>query len=218
MYFPWTVRDYPLAQAVEDRIVKAPIAIPLTKPRLTHNLLKLSSLDPLALGPIYEQEELAEPVRVTLKMEFAITESEVYQADLAAGSPSITEELLGSSTTKVIQQAKLTDAFAQLLPPVQTYIADRCFGKTVNLEDEATRAHLQRLDLQEGIAKYLARKISELMVEKRPIEFEKADFRLSNTKPFSWRRNLPPLEAERTVFNYVATYNDFERSIVSNPR
>jgi type III restriction enzyme len=38
-----------------------------------------------------------------------------------------------------------------------------------------------------------------------------ADFKLSATKPFGWRRNLPPLIAERTVFNYVATYNDFER-------
>src|SRR5262249_25115332 len=38
-----------------------------------------------------------------------------------------------------------------------------------------------------------------------------ADFRLSETRPFSWRRNLPPLEAKKTVFNYVATYNDFER-------
>lgn len=27
MYFPWTVCDYPLAQAVEDRIVKAPIIV-----------------------------------------------------------------------------------------------------------------------------------------------------------------------------------------------
>ena len=27
MYFPWTVVDYPLAQAVEDRIVKAPIIV-----------------------------------------------------------------------------------------------------------------------------------------------------------------------------------------------
>ena len=26
-----------------------------------------------------------------------------------------------------------------------------------------------------------------------------------------WRRNLPPLVAKNTVFNYVATYNDFER-------
>jgi type III restriction enzyme len=48
-------------------------------------------------------------------------------------------------------------------------------------------------------------------VEKRILEFENAGFTLSNTKPFTWRRNLPPLEVKRTVFNYVATYNDFER-------
>ncbi len=29
--------------------------------------------------------------------------------------------------------------------------------------------------------------------------------------PFSWRRNLPPLTATKTIFNYVATYNNFER-------
>jgi type III restriction enzyme len=73
------------------------------------------------------------------------------------------------------------------------------------------RSHLARLELQEGIAKYLARKIAELTLERRAIEFEKADFNLSQTKPFSWLRNLPPLTAVKTVFNYVATYNDFER-------
>ena len=73
------------------------------------------------------------------------------------------------------------------------------------------RSHLARLELQEGIAKYLARKIAELTVERHTIEFDKTDFCLSETKPFSWRRNLPPLEAKKTVFNYVATYNEFER-------
>ncbi len=73
------------------------------------------------------------------------------------------------------------------------------------------RSHLSRLEIQEGIAKYLARKIAELTIDRRAIEFDKADFRLSETKPFSWRRNLPPLVAKKTVFNYVATYNDFER-------
>ena len=81
----------------------------------------------------------------------------------------------------------------------------------VDVDSEAVRTHLRRLDLQEDIARYLARKIAMLTVEKRTIEFEKADFQLSDTKPFSWRRNLPPLVADRTVFNYVATYNDFER-------
>jgi type III restriction enzyme len=58
---------------------------------------------------------------------------------------------------------------------------------------------------------WMARKIAELTVVRRTIEFENAGFRLSETKPFSWRRNLPPMEAKKTVFNYVATYNDFER-------
>jgi type III restriction enzyme len=70
---------------------------------------------------------------------------------------------------------------------------------------------LWRLELQEGIARYLARQIAVLTVEKWTIEFEKADFQLSDTKLFSWRRNLPPPAADCTVFNYVATYNDFER-------
>jgi hypothetical protein len=48
---------------------------------------------------------------------------------------------------------------------------------------------------------------------RQPRRFEQADFRLSSAKPFSWRRNLfpQPLVADRTVFNYMATYNDFER-------
>ena len=57
----------------------------------------------------------------------------------------------------------------------------------------------------------MARNIGELTVERRTIEFENAEFKLSETKPFSWRRNLPPLEARKTVFNFVATYNDYER-------
>src|SRR5439155_6047877 len=85
------------------------------------------------------------------------------------------------------------------------------FGTVVDVDDEAIRSHLRRFELQEGITKYLARKIGELTVEKRTLEFENAGFRLSDTKPFTWRRNLPPLEARRTLFNYVATYNDFER-------
>ena len=58
---------------------------------------------------------------------------------------------------------------------------------------------------------YLTLAVTRLTIERRAIEFDKADFRLSETKPFSWRRNLPPLEATKTVFNYVATYNDYER-------
>jgi type III restriction enzyme len=193
--------------------LKYDIAIPITKPSLVHDICKLSELKVKveALDAIYEQEDLAEPFRVKLKLEFATTETEVHQADIAAGELPPAQELLASITNKVIDWAKLPNRFAELYPAVRDYVATRCFGKTVNLDDEALRSHLARLELQEGIAKYLARKIAELTLDRRAIEFERADFRLSKTKPFSWRRNLPLLEAKKTVFNCVATYNDFER-------
>jgi len=187
------------------------IAIPITKPSLEHDIRKLSDLDVSKLDAIYEQEELAEPFRVKLRLEFATTETEVHQADIAARELPPAQELLASITNKVIDRAKLPNRFAELYPAVRDYVATRCFGKPVNVEEEVLRSHLARLEMQEGVAKYLARRISELTIERRAIEFDKADFRLSETKPFSWRRNLPPLDATNTVFNYVATYNDFER-------
>jgi len=195
---------------VQERLAND-IAIPITKPRLAHDIRKISELAVAALEAIYEQEELAKPFRVKLKLEFATTETEVHKADIAASELPPAQELLASITNKVIDRAKLPNRFAELYPSVREYVATRCFGRKVNLADEALRSHLARPELQEGIAKYLARKIAELTVERRAIEFSKADFRLSETRPFSWRRNLPPLEAKRTVFNYVATYNDFER-------
>ncbi|HUW12216.1 MAG TPA: DEAD/DEAH box helicase family protein [Anaerolineae bacterium] len=187
------------------------IAIPLTKPRLVHDIRKLSDLDVASLAAIYEQEELAEVYRVNLRLEFATTETEVHRAEIGTGELPTPQELLGSMTNKVIGRAKLPTRFAELYPAVRDYVATRCFGRNVDLDSEAIRSHLSRLEIQEGIAKYLARKIAELTIDRHDIEFERADFRLSETKPFSWRRNLPPLAAKRTVFNYVATYNDFER-------
>ena len=208
-----TKTDPPLPVIISPIQERLPhdITIPITKPSLEHDIRKLSELKAEALDAIYEQEDLTEPFRVKLKLEFVTTETEVHQTDIAAGELSPAHELLASITNKVIDLAKLPNRFADLYPTVRDYVAARCFGKSVNFEDDTLRSHLSRLELQEGIAKYLARKIAELTIERRAIEFDKADFRLSETKPFSWRRNLPPLQAKKTVFNYVATYNNFER-------
>ena len=187
------------------------IAIPITKPSLKHDIRKLSELKVHALDAIYDQEDLSEASRLRFKIEFATTETEVHQADIAAGKLPPAHELVASITKKVIDRAKLPNRFAELYPSVRNYVATRCYDETVNLYDETLRSHLYRLDVQERIAKHLARGIAELTVERRTIEFDRADFRLSETKPFTWRRNLPPFDAKKTVFNGVATYNNFER-------
>jgi type III restriction enzyme len=195
---------------IQERLVYD-IAIPITKPSLMHDIRKLAELNVDKLAAIHDQLDLEEQFRLRLKLEFATTETEIHQDDIAAGELPPSHELLASITNKVIGRAKLPNRFAELYPAVRKYITTRCFGKMVNLEDNPLRSHLSRPELQEGIAKYLARKIAELTIDRRAIEFDKANYRLSETKPFSWRRNLPPLVAQKTVFNYVATYNPFER-------
>ncbi|MCS7001990.1 MAG: DEAD/DEAH box helicase family protein, partial [Dehalococcoidia bacterium] len=195
---------------VQERL-QYDITVPITKPSLVHDVRKLADLNVAALEAIYDQEDLDEPFRIRLKLEFATTETEIQQIDIAASILPTVQEILAGITNKVIDRAKLPNRFAEMYPLVRNYVATRCFGRPVNLDDETLRTHLSRMELQEGIAKYLARKIADLTIERRAIEFDRADFRLSETKPFSWRRNLPPLVATRTVFNYVATYNDFER-------
>ena len=188
------------------------IGIPLTKPSLSHDQRKLADLDVQALRPIFDQEELAEPFRITLRMEFATTETEVSQVDMA-GAERPLQELLAETTNRVIREAGLTNRFAELYPSVRDYIRHRCFGKSIELDDKAVRSHLARPEIKEAIAKYLARRIGQLTIERREIAFQNSAFRLSGTKPFHWRRNLEPepVREEKTVFNFVATYNNFER-------
>ena len=205
------VPPLPITIAPVQERLEYDLAIPIPKLSLTRNYRRLTDLDVNSLEAIFDREEVSEQYRIHLLMEFAHTETEVHQADIAVHDLPPTKTILAGITNKVIEQARLTNQFAQLFPTVRTYVLDRCFGRRVDPDDDALRSHLRRLELQEGIAKYLAAEIGNLTIERRPIELENADFRLSGTKPFTWRRDLPPLEARKTVFNFVATYNAFER-------
>lgn len=151
------------------------------------------------------------PLRIRLRMEFATLGTEVHSTDIPL-SALLPQDLLASITRKVIAEARLAGGFAELYPVVREYVLTRCFGKTINLEDETVRSNLRSILIQEGIAKYLARIIGNVTVERKPIKFEKRFLRLSEIKEFTWRRNLPLISSEKTVFNLIATYNDFEKN------
>lgn len=196
-----------MIEPIQERIA-FDIAIPLTKPIYTHNCKKLSALDVSALEPIYEREEIEEEVRITLKMEFATTETKVSQVEIRPTALPSAQELVASITQKVTERARLTGVFAELYPIVRDYLKHRCFGQEIDINQERIRQHLRESMLQEGIASYLAKRIGQLTVEQREMEFEDRQFRLSQTEPFIWRRKH--LVCEKTIFNYIAAYNDFE--------
>jgi type III restriction enzyme len=187
--------------------VKYDIAIPLTRPVFSHVYKKLSTIDPLKLDPIYRRDELEEEYRLKLEMEFATTKTKVHDEEIEPPAFS-SQEVLSQITQKAVGEAKLTNVFSELYPLVRTYILKKCFGVPIDLEAENVRRHLSALLVQEGIARYLAREISNLIAEKREIEFEDKHFKLSDTQKFTWRRKH--LRCDHTIFNFVASYNDFE--------
>jgi type III restriction enzyme len=193
------------------------IWIPLTKPSLIHNIQKLADVDVLKIDSILEDADLSEVYRIELQMHFGTTQTHVGMAVVNLGSKPI-HETLAYLTNRVADMAKLGGRFAELYPLVKTYVENRCFGRTVSIDAETDEGkkvaeYLTRQDIRESVAKRLAHRLATLLVDKRALEFEKANFKLSATKPFTWRRNLSagPLSCTKTVFNYVATYNDFER-------
>jgi len=204
---PQPIKIYPLNERIDYDIT-----IPITKPSLTHNLCNLSNLSIESLAPLYDQQEINVDYRINLRAEFAHVRTEVHRINIDP-EQSFPQQFLSSITTKLISYAKLPNKFAEIYPIVRDYVIKKCFGALIDINDTRVRSHLSRLEMQEGIARYLAREISNITVERRRIEFERAEFRLSETTPFTWRRNLQPspLAARKTIFNYVATYNDYER-------
>ena len=184
------------------------IAIPLTRPKYTHEYKNLAQLDPLSLEPIYKADVLAEEMAIEIEMTFAPTGTTVHQAVITPERPLMSQEFLSDITHAVAKPIGLTGQFAQLYSIVKRYVQQRSFGVEVDLESEDIKRRLRDPMLQESIATFLRRRIAQLTTQEREIEFENPDFKLSQTKSFTWRRQH--VECRRTLFNLVATFNDLE--------
>ena len=187
------------------------IEIPIPKPVLMHNIKKISSIDPLTLGPISEQVDLDEKFRMTLGMEFATTKTPVGEKKIEVRDIPLIQEILNSLTGKVIYKAKIQNIFSELYPIIRSYVKNRCFGKEVDINDEVIRSHLHRVEIQEAIANYLARKIGELTVDKKTIEFEKSRVQIITDKTFIGAVKSPPHSSKKDNLLLMCNGNDFEK-------
>ena len=184
------------------------IAIPLTRPKYTHEYKNLGQLAPLSLEPIYKADVLAEEMAIEIEMTFAATGTPVHAEVITPERPLMSQKFLADITNAIAKRIALTGRFAQLYSIVKRYVQQRCFGVVVNLESEDIRRRLRHPMLQEGIVSFLSRRIARLATQERQIEFEERGFKLSQADRFTWRRQH--LECQRTVFNLVTVYNDLE--------
>ena len=215
VYIPTATKTPPLPikiQPVKDRI-KFDIAIPKTSTRLQHVYRRLDTFDPSKIEPLFEPTDTARRYDLRVQVEDATYGFELGRFAIERPGGPLASELVAVIVNKAQAAARLTGEFATLYPLIEAYLAQRCFTSPVDLDDENVRMFLTDPVNQDRIATFLGRKLGELLVEERALALETSPIRLSETPTFLWRRKHTVMA--KTVFNEVATFNDFETSFAS---
>jgi len=198
----------PIMIAPERSRLKYDIEIPGTELRYTRNYKNISNLDPLKVSSLFDSEKLDEQRKILLRMEFPVTETEVHRAIISPTFLETGRELLSHITDEVINKAKLTCDFSEVYPFVEKYVSEKCFEVKVDIEDERVRRNLKDMVISEEITVLLAKELGKATAEQKETVLISSPLRLSRITPFMWRRKH--LRVNKTVFNFVAVFNDFE--------
>ncbi len=199
----------PVTIAPEKSRLQYDIEIPQTEWRYRRNYKKIEELDPLKIPSLYTSDKLDDNRKILLRMEFPVTETEVHQAAIGATELLTGRELLSYITNETRKRAKLLCDFNILYPIIEKYILQKCFEVIINdVEDERLRKNLNDISIQEAIIDILAKEIGKVSAESKDEVLKTGTIKLSQFTPFTWRRKH--LRCKKTVFNFVAVYNDFE--------
>ncbi|MCA9630252.1 MAG: hypothetical protein KC766_21425, partial [Myxococcales bacterium] len=199
------VKVYPVADKA-----KYDIEIPRTTALFERAYKNIEKLDSTAFGPLATEEDLDKDLSRLIQLEHGTVGVTVHSDEVEFNDDNVPaiENLLSSLTKRVMHKARITTGFPTLFPKVREYVRERCFGHKVELEEAAVRRALNNGALLESIARVFARRIGELTTEQRSVEVTGEPYRLADTPEFTWRRQS--MVADRTIFNVVACYNNFE--------
>ena len=199
----------PVTIAWEKGRLKYDIMIPQTDYSYSRVYKAIEKLDVSKLPSIFSSDKLSEDEKILLKMEVMNLGVEIHTVEIKADVIELGRELISHITTEIMKRAGLTDCFHQLYPRVQEYILTRCFdARLTDIENKELRKKLRELSIREAIIDTLAREIGQATAVKKPITVKGKPIKLSETDKFLWRRKH--IRCEKTVFNFVACYNDFE--------
>jgi type III restriction enzyme len=186
------------------------IEIPRTGTSLERVYKRVEDLDVGALESVFDVGDVGRLKALRLQAEDAVHRVSLGEVSVERLRAPLSSDIVAAIVNRTQRCAGLTFEFATLAPRVRAYLADHCFGESVDLDSDVSRIFLAEPEVQETIARYLAARLGELVTEIKPIALEGRPIRLSDTPPFHWRRNLPAPVCAKTVFNYVATFNPFE--------
>ena len=139
----------------------------------------------------------------------ALDQQKLFERVYEIPAAQTPEEVIGYYARLIAQHLKLPSQFAAIAPKIQAFFQNKAFGKTVDLYEpaiiQAMSTNLASFLVTNEFEKVLRQQIIE---EIQPSLLNEAK-RLSSTAAFPFSRLL--LASDKTVFNYVACDNEFER-------
>jgi type III restriction enzyme len=189
------------------------IEIPTTELTYSHNFAKLSEIDPMSIEPVFKSVPSEDDI-IKLRMDFATTNTKVHEVQIKPTFIPLAQEVLSSITYRILKEVRLTDNYFNFLYPiVKSYISEKCFNSAINLDDETVRIKLRDLAIQGTIVSHVAKVVGKASITKNDVKLNSSRLALSTTKEFTWRRDR--IRCEKTIFNYVAVFNQFEGKFAS---
>ncbi len=200
--------------SVELSRLKYDIEIPQIGLRYNRNYKKLSEIDINSIPNIFTSNLLKEEWKSTLRMEFATTGTGIHEEDIEHTADYEIREKIAYIVNNVMKKAGLTCQFNEICPVVEGYILNKCFDtKISSIDSICIKNSLSRVDVSEGIISVLAQHLGELTAEKTDILILQKPIKLSETEVSPWNRKHTRLD--KTIFNYVAVYNNFEEEFAT---
>lgn len=185
------------------------IKIPRTSATYELNHTNVENLDPKSIQATFSEAEFkdgSQAIRITF--ETMLHGEQIGDGEITARHKPLTQDSVAAITKSALRDANLVENFADFYPRVREYLTSSCFGHKVNFDSEELRDFLSDSQNRYKIVQVLAKELRDLQVEKRPVKIDGKPLKLSTVKPFLWNRDV--LVCEKTIFNFVPTWNKFE--------
>jgi len=139
-----------------------------------------------------------------------ITKEKILEREYQLPPVQTPEEVIGYYAIQIAHNLKLPLQFAALAPKIKEFFQHKAFGKTINLDDPLVVKAMSTNVASYVVCKEFEKALRDVIVKETEPEVLTKSRLLSTTPPFPFSRLL--LESQKTIFNFVACDNEFERS------
>lgn len=191
------------------------IGIPELSPALVRKRSlaeEISSVDVMTLrvNPLPIKEDKVELKSFMYEGRDILTDEKLFEREYTIPPAQTSQEVIGYYTRRIAENIKLPAQFASLAPKIKEFFQKKAFGREVDIDDPIIIKAMSSNLASYVVTKEFERVLRDVIVEERKPELVTPQRLLSGTPPFPFSRLL--FEAKKSVFNYVACGNEFERS------